>query len=247
MRGEPCSRALAYLVRTDRVPEAEFYQYLSQPPRYGFAGVDARSSSGIGWVRAVAMLGLPACRNRVEQILQRGDIDPRMMDSATFWEICGRPRPIRMRCRPGLGTGLARSAARSSSCSAIRRSGFSTEALYDDPAGTRPEPVAQRRTQRSLPLRQRQEIQEMLPSRLTPRRVQSALGITTTRISGPVREGNAKPGRTNWRPCSLRSRTWLPAPTSPPLDSVSEQASPSVTVTRPDGSPACSNRRVGTA
>ena len=83
MRGQVLA-ALAYLVRTERVAEAEFYQYLSHlPDRLPDATPDA---VWCDWAWAVAMLGFAGLSHRVEQAMQCGRIKPESLASAVFWE-----------------------------------------------------------------------------------------------------------------------------------------------------------------
>ncbi len=83
MRAEMLA-TLAYLVRVNRIPESEFYQYLAQlPDRLPETTPD---HVWYGWVNAVAMMGFAGLSHRAEQILQSKAIDPQLMSSATFWE-----------------------------------------------------------------------------------------------------------------------------------------------------------------
>ena len=77
--------ALAYLARTNRIPESEAYGYLAElPDRLVAAGPDFVWS---GWARAIAVLGFAGLSGRVEQALRHGLVHPDLMDSASFWEI----------------------------------------------------------------------------------------------------------------------------------------------------------------
>ena len=75
---------LAYLARSRRFPQAEMYGYLAalpdrlQPVEQAYVW--------FGWVRAVAALGFSGLSSRVEQVFQRGLVDPMVMGPADFWQ-----------------------------------------------------------------------------------------------------------------------------------------------------------------
>ena len=124
---------------------------------------------------AVALLGLEAMSDVVRRAFERGLIDPMVTDYDLFrrisggrwptpsgWRASGTTTSRRWRTRSGScpagtpsrtrpsGTGRGRSRARSRPSTAA--------------AGAGRQPVQARRPQRSLPVRQREEVQEVLPA-----------------------------------------------------------------------------------
>jgi uncharacterized protein len=83
MRGEALF-VLAYLTRTRRIPEADAYEYLAALP----ARLQPESQDFVwfGWASAVALLGFAGLSARVEQIFQRGWIDPQLLNPPLFWD-----------------------------------------------------------------------------------------------------------------------------------------------------------------
>ena len=164
---------LAYLAATGRVAREEAEAYLLR--LYDALRPQHESFVWSGWVLAVGLLGLEALSDVVRQAFERGLIDPTVMGYEHFREDLGRTLadPERMAgfrydniapLEDAVGE-LSRWYAFSDGAERDRaRQSPRGHGLRPAAAGAGLQPVQARRPQRPLPVRQREEVQEVLPA-----------------------------------------------------------------------------------
>ena len=164
---------LAYLAATGRVAREEAEAYLLR--LHDTLRPQHESFVWYGWTSAVALLGLEAMSGVVRRAFGRGLIDPMVTNYDLFREDLGRTLadPERMagfrydRIAPledAIGElsgwyAFSDAAKRDRARQAAREVAASSAA-----AGAGLQPVQARRPQRPLPVRQREEVQEVLPA-----------------------------------------------------------------------------------
>ena len=227
---------LAYLAATGRVAREEAEAYLLR--LHDALRPQHESFVWYGWTSAVALLGLEAMSDVVRRAFGRGLIDPMVTNYDIFRRISGGRWPTPSGWRASGTTGSRRSRTRSGSCRAgtpsrTRPSGTGRggrprgRGLRAAAAGAGLQPVQARRPQRPLPVRQREEVQEVLPAPgVGPVGRRLAVSASTLTRRDPATTVTAKP----------RSiRTYLRRLMSPELGSSRE---PRTGLSRKDCEPA---------
>ncbi len=165
-------QTIAMLTRRGELPRDATAAFL----RDGYAQLEPQAGLLVwsGWIDAVAWLGLSELTPLVQEAFERGSIDPMWLTFKEFEEDLqysidhpeaeplnadGRDHAVRRHGRGNVVVGSISS--RKHRATATIRMG-AVEFLIEMPAR---EPLRQSRTQRSLSLRQRKKIQEMLPER----------------------------------------------------------------------------------
>ena len=168
IRSRMCE-ALAMVTLRDEMPRAEATRFL----RACYTDINPQDDCfvWIGWQSAIAMLGLVELKPLVEQAFRRGYVDPSCLSFEHFEEDLQRTidatQPQWYRDEYSLfgdtieelvGLALLQPGGRSRRDERCRRLGPAMVAGW-----TCGQPVQGHRPQRPVPLRQRQEIQEVLP------------------------------------------------------------------------------------
>ena len=169
IRSRMCE-VVAMLALRDEIPRAEAERFL----RAGYSDIKPQDECFVwqGWQSAIAALGLVELKPLVEQAFKRGYISPSWL---RFEGLRGRPaagdrasrcalavrrslHPVRRHRRRTVDVVRLQPERRERQRSIFSRS---RRAMVAERAGR--QSVQRRRPQRPVPLRQRQEIQEMLP------------------------------------------------------------------------------------